>query len=225
MISREELERPADTARFGPQRPFDVQHVQPALEHVDERAHLVIRGDELAGLRDGLQREFVFARHFGNVVEFDRQQLAVGVGADRLLGDDLHLAGRGLKPRPHGNIDVDVAVDPNVAGDGQLVLDEHVGSDHKVLDGDIAGLAQPARLAEGKREHGIAEAFEPGSGGLRGQIVGGIGPLRAVAQQHHPQQPLARLAPKHFLDRRPDSGLAAIGLVGKLDRAPSARTS
>ena len=100
-----------------PQRPFEIEHVQPALEHVDERAQLVVRGDQLARLRDGFEREFVFAGHLRDVAQLDRQELAVGRGPDRLLGDDLHLARRGLEQHADGNIDVDVAVDADLAAD------------------------------------------------------------------------------------------------------------
>ena len=73
-------------------------------------------------------------------------------------------------------------------------LTNTLGTDDQVLDGHVLGLAQPARLAEGEGEQRVAEVFQPGGGGLRRQIAGGVGPLGAVAQQHHAQQPLARLA-------------------------------
>ncbi len=181
---------------------------------------MVVRGDQFARLRDGLQRELVLAGHLRDVAESDRQELAVGRGADRLLGDDLHLARRRLEEDAHGDVDVDVAVDADLAGDGQFVLHEHAGIDHEVLDGHVFGLAQAARLAEGEGEQGIAEVFQSGGGRLRRQIARGVGPLGAVAQEHHAQEPLARLAVQHVLQGRADGGLLSLGLVGKLDFAP-----
>ena len=58
------IERTADELLLDPQRPFDVQHVQPALEHVDEGAQFVVGGHQFAGLGDGFERELVFAGHF-----------------------------------------------------------------------------------------------------------------------------------------------------------------
>ena len=121
--------------------------------------------------------------------------------------------------QPDRDIDVDVAIDADLAADGQLVLDEHAGVGDQVLDGHVLGLAQPARLAQREREHRIAEVFQPGGGGLRRQIAGGVRPLGAVAQQHHAQQPLARLAAQHVLQGRSDGGLLSFGLLGQGDFA------
>ena len=61
-----------------PQRPFEIQHVQPALEHVDERAQPVVGRHQFARLRDRFERELVFAGRLRDVLELDRQELAVG---------------------------------------------------------------------------------------------------------------------------------------------------
>ncbi len=61
--------------------------------------------------------------------------------------------------------------------------------------------------------------FQPGGGGLRRQIAGGVRPLRAVAQQHDAQEPLARLAAQHVLQGRSDGGLLSFRLLGQFDPA------
>ena len=61
------IERAAEELLLDAQRAFEVQHVQAAFEHVDERAQLVVGGHQFARLLGGSQRELVFAGHLRNV--------------------------------------------------------------------------------------------------------------------------------------------------------------
>ncbi len=136
-----------------------------------------------------------------------------------MSGDDLHLALRIFKKHLDGNVDVHIAVDAHLPNDAQLVLDEHLRGDDKVFDRRVAGVAQSARLAQRKGEQRDPKVFQPCGGGLRRQIARGVGPLRPVAQQNDAQEPFAGLAPQHVVNRRPQGGLLAVGLVGQLDFA------
>ena len=95
-------------------RPLDVQHVQPALEHVDERAQLVVGRHQFAGLGDRLQRQLALAGRLRDELEFHGDDLSVGGRLDVLLGDDFHLARRRLEEHAHGDFAIDVAVDADL---------------------------------------------------------------------------------------------------------------
>ena len=71
------VERAAEKLRFDAQAPSIYRHVQTASQHRDERAQLVVRGDDFARLRFGPHRQFVFAGRLGHVVDLDRQRCAV----------------------------------------------------------------------------------------------------------------------------------------------------
>ena len=194
---------------------LDVKHAEPAAQDVDERAQLVVRGDHLARLPDGFQRELVLARHLGSVAHPDGNELAVGRGLDRLLGDNFHRPRRSLEEQPDGDLDAHVAVNADLAAYRELVLDEHGGIDDQVLHGHVLGLAQAAQLAEGKGEELVALVLQAGRGRLRRQVAGGVGLLGAVAQQDHAQQPLARLA------RRTSSMAAPMAVWSPVGRSGS----
>ena len=79
------IQRTTQKFLFHAEIAFDIQHVQSAFEHLHERAELVVRGHQFAGLGNGLQGQLEFARRFRHVGEVDRQQLAVGRGRDIVL--------------------------------------------------------------------------------------------------------------------------------------------
>ena len=80
----------------------------------------------------------------GMYCEVDGHHLSVGGGLDLLLGRRPPSCPATVSnEQPHGDLAVDVAVDADLAGDGQLVLHEHVLVDQQILDGDVLGRAQP----------------------------------------------------------------------------------
>ena len=85
-------------------RAFQIEHVDAALEHGHERAHLVVRRHQFAGLVLGAQRDFVLARRLRHGGQFDRFGLAIGRGLELLAGDRLHFSGGCLHQQLHRNV-------------------------------------------------------------------------------------------------------------------------
>ncbi len=71
------VERAAEKLLFHAQRPFEIEDVQPPFEHGDERAQLVVGGDDFARLLFGPHGQLVFAGRVGNVAHFNRMRDAV----------------------------------------------------------------------------------------------------------------------------------------------------
>ena len=71
------VERAAEEFLFHAESPLDIKHAQAAFEHLHERRLPVVRGHQLAGLRNGLQHKLVLARLVGHVGEIDRHHGAV----------------------------------------------------------------------------------------------------------------------------------------------------
>jgi len=84
---------------------------------VDERAHPVVGGHELALLGREIQRELVLARLLRDVIELERDPLAVDGDRDRRLGHGHFFSRWGLDQERHRDGDVDVAVNRDLGGE------------------------------------------------------------------------------------------------------------
>ena len=193
------MQPPSSTAQFA----FEVEHVQPVLEHADEGAELVVRGHQFARLRGGFERWFIFAGGLRHVGELDGEQLAVGGGLDFLLGNDFRSCPAKFRNSTATGISrLNVAIDADLPADGEFVL-------HAERWGLPAGLSRrrswawpsPRDWPKVKVKSGKPSLFEPGGRGLRREVAGGIRPLRAVAEEKHAQEPLVGLA-QHVVDSR-----------------------
>ena len=165
------VQRAAEKCRLDAQRPFQIEHVQSAAQHGDERAQRIVRRDDLARLWLGPYRQFVFAGQVGGVVEGDGQRNAVLRAVQIVRADDPHLAAGSLEQQLHRHVLVDQSVDAGVGQDRQLILHEHGLIDDQVLDRHVAGLSLPPRLAKRTGIQRKAEIGQSPGRGLRCDVA------------------------------------------------------